>query len=71
MKSKFSSVVVGLLSALTSPVARVPVPVLAAAALVVGDQALMLEAKDADGWKINLKQLLEKGPMMLCFYRGQ
>ena len=55
MKSKFSSVVVGLLSALTSPVARIPVPILTAAALAVGDQALMLEAKYADGRKINLK----------------
>ena len=71
MKSKLFSAVLGLLFVLAGPVARAQAPVLTATALAVGDQAPMFEAKDADDRKINLKQLLRKGPVVLYFYRGQ
>ena len=71
MKSKLFSAVLGLLFVLAGPVARAQAPFLTATALVVGDQAPMFESKDADDRKINLKQLLRKGPVVLYFYRGQ
>ena len=71
MKSKLFSAVLGLLFVLAGPAVRAQSPVLTAAALAVGDQAPMFEAKDAGGRKINLQQLLKKGPVVLYFYRGQ
>ena len=71
MKRKLFGAVPGLLFVLAGPAARAQAPVLTATSLVVGDQAPMFEAKDADGRKINLKQLLKKGPVVLYFYRGQ
>ncbi len=39
--------------------------------LKVGDKAPQIEATDQDGNKISLKKLLEKGDVVLVFYRGQ
>ncbi len=39
--------------------------------LKVGDIAPQIEATDQDGNKISLKKLLEKGDVVLVFYRGQ
>jgi len=38
--------------------------------LTVGDQAPMFELPHADGTAVNLKTLLEDGPVIVTFYRG-
>ncbi len=39
--------------------------------LKVGDKAPEFSAKDQDGKSISLKKVLEKGPVVILFYRGQ
>ena len=39
--------------------------------LSVGDNAPEIKAKDQNGKKVNLKNLLKKGEVVLIFYRGQ
>lgn len=39
--------------------------------LKVGDMAPDFSIKDQDGKNINLKQALQKGPVIMLFYRGQ
>ncbi len=39
--------------------------------LQVDDKAPMFTSKDQNGNSVNLQQLLEKGPVVLVFYRGQ
>lgn len=41
-----------------------------ASGLVIGDQAPMFELPHADGTQIDLKVLLQKGPVIVTFYRG-
>ena len=38
--------------------------------LAVGDQAPLFELPHADGTMVDLKALLEKGPVIVTFYRG-
>lgn len=39
-------------------------------ALKIGDQAFLFSAKDQNGQMVNLSKQLEKGPVVLFFYRG-
>lgn len=39
--------------------------------LKAGDAAPAFSAKDQDGNKVSLKEMLKKGPVILLFYRGQ
>lgn len=41
-----------------------------ATGLAVGDQAPLFELPHADGTEVGLKTLLEKGPVIVTFYRG-
>lgn len=43
---------------------------LSAKALKANDKAPLAVLKDADGQAVDLRQLLEKGPLVLVFYRG-
>ena len=44
---------------------------LAASALAVGDKAPDFKGQDASGHPVELAKLLQKGPVVLYFYRGQ
>jgi peroxiredoxin len=66
MKKIFLAASVFVLSAFTTQImAQAP------AGLKVGDKAPAFEAKDQSGNTVTLAKALEKGPVVLVFYRGQ
>lgn len=71
MKNTFRGCAAACLALAAATPVLAQTPALTAQALAVGTRAPMFRGRDAAGRRVDLQQLLKKGPVVLYFYRGQ